>query len=61
MTVLEVVRTYNLELYAKHYKNVLGNSRDVAFPLAELTNMEVKSVSINFPTNEATITLLTEK
>lgn len=59
MTVIEVVKKYDLGDYSKHYKNLLGNSRDTAFPITELKDMEVKSIDINFPTQEATITLKT--
>ena len=57
MTVYEVVKKYGLEDYSKHYKTVIGNSCDCRFPLDELAKMSVKSISINFPTQEATITL----
>ena len=59
MTVLEIIKEFHLEDYDKHYKNVFGNSRDIAFSLEELKHMEVKAVSVNFPTMEATITLKT--
>ena len=58
MTVLEVVKKYGLEDYKKSYKNLLGNDRNL-LPLAQLADMEVKSISINFPTNEVTITVVT--
>lgn len=57
MTVLELVRTYGLEDFSKHYKNVLGISRDTAFIITELKDMKVKSVSIDFLAREANITL----
>lgn len=59
MTVTELINQYNLAGYEKHYLNLYGNSRDTSFPLSELKDMEVKGVSINFPTKEATITLRT--
>ena len=59
MTVLEVINKYDLGDFDKHYENLHGNSKDLAFSLEELKGMEVKAVSINLPTMEATITLKT--
>jgi len=59
MTVLELINKYDLGDFDKHYKNLYGNLRDTAFSLEELKQIEVKAVSINFPTMEATITLKT--
>lgn len=57
MTVIEVVRKYGLEDFAKSYKNVYGNSVNLK-NLDELAQAEVKAVSVNLPTQEAEITIL---
>ena len=57
MTVIEVVRKYGLEDFSKHYRNQYGNSCDT-MDIMKLKDMEVKGISINFPTNEVTITII---
>ena len=57
MTVIEVVRKYELELFRKEYKNQYGNPCNL-INLDELKDMEVKGVDINFPTNQVTITII---
>lgn len=57
MTVIEVIRKYGLEDFSKSYLNQSGNSRNL-IPLDKLTQMEVKGININFPTNEVTITII---
>lgn len=57
MTVIEVVRNYGLENFEKTYKNQYGNSRNL-IPLDKLPTLEVKGISINFPTKEVTITVI---
>ena len=57
MKVIEVIRKYSLEDFRKTYRNQYGNSCDL-MNLEKLTKMEVKSVSINFPTQEVTITII---
>ena len=57
MTVIEVVKKYELEDYEKHYKNQYGNARDL-IPIDKLMHMKVKGISINFPTQEVTITFI---
>lgn len=59
MTVLEIIKKFELEDFDKYYKNAFGEPRDLAFKFEELKNMEVKGVDINFPTGEVTITLQT--
>lgn len=59
MTVIEIIKKYGLEDFDKRYKNLLGESRDTAFPLDELKNMEVKGVKVDIPTMEAVIILQT--
>ena len=58
MTVIEVIKEYNLEDYPKHYKNLYGNDIDLKYPLDTLAKMEVKSVYINLRTEEAEITII---
>ena len=57
MTVIEVVSKYGLGDFDKHYKNQYGNDRDL-MNIMKLKDMEVKSVNINFPTQEAVITII---
>jgi hypothetical protein len=57
MTVLELVKNYGLGDFDKHYKNQYGNSCDL-MNIFKLKDMEVKGISINFPTKEATITVI---
>lgn len=59
MTVIEVVKKYELGEYKKSYKNCLGGDVSVSFNLEELAQMEVKGVYVNFPTDEAIITIRT--
>lgn len=58
MTVLDLVKTYNLGDYSKHYHNVYGNCIDTKYPIDTLATMEVKDVYINLKTHEATITII---
>ena len=57
MTVIEVIRNYGLRKFEKTYKNQYGNSCNL-IDLYELAQMEVKGISINFPTKEVTITVI---
>ena len=57
MKVVEVVRKYGLEDFKKTYKNPLGNSYNL-INISELSEMEVKSVNIHFPTKSAEITVI---
>ena len=57
MTVIELVRKYGLEDFAKSYKNVYGNAVNLK-NLDELARTEVKSVSVNLLANTAEITIL---
>ena len=57
MTVLEVVRKYGLGDFTKTYHNQYGNQCNL-MNLDKLMHMEVKGVNINFPTQEATITII---
>lgn len=57
MTVLEIIKKYSLEDYAKDYKNQYGNFCNLV-NLDELKGMEVKSIDIHFPTNHVTITVI---
>lgn len=59
MTVIEVIKKYGLEDFKKSYKNVFGEARDTFYNLKTLANIEVKGISINFPTSQVTITLKT--
>lgn len=59
MKVLELIREYDLGTYSKSYKNLNGMNCNVSIPIPELCEMEVKAVSINFPTKEVTITVVT--
>lgn len=56
MTVLEIIKKYELEDYDKSYKNVYGNSCNL-INLDELKEIEVKDIYINLRTNTATITI----
>lgn len=58
MTVIEVIKEYNLEDYPKHYKNPYGNYIDLKYPLDTLAKMEVKDIYINLRTKEAEITII---
>lgn len=57
MTVIEVVKKYGLGDFNKHYENQWCQNRDL-MNIFKLAEMEVKSVSVNFPTQEATITII---
>lgn len=57
MTVLETIQKYGLEDYSKEYHNQYGNSVNL-INLKKLAAMEVKGIYINFPTQEATITII---
>ena len=57
MTVIEVVRHYGLGDYAKAYNNQYGNFCNL-INLDKLAKMEVKGISINFPTKQVTITVI---
>jgi hypothetical protein len=57
MTVLEICKLYRLADMEKDYENQYGNSCNL-IPIMELKDMTVKSISINFPTNSATITVI---
>lgn len=57
MTVLEVVKKYGLEDFTKHYDDVYG-CRCNLLNLDDLKTRRVKAIRINFPTKEATITIL---
>lgn len=57
MTVLEVVKKYNIEDFEKTYNNQYGNSCNL-MKLDELMNMEVKSINIHFPTKAVKITVI---
>lgn len=57
MTLIEVIKKYGLEDFAKFYHNQYGCSCNLK-NLDKLKHMEVKAVSINFPAKEATITIL---
>ena len=59
MTVIEVVKKYGLEDFSKEYNNQYGNFCNL-IPLNKLMYMEVKAISINFPTNQVTITVIQE-
>ena len=58
MTVLEVVKKYDLANFSKHYENIFGEDRDL-LPINDLMNMEVKSISLNFFIRTATIIIAT--
>lgn len=57
MTVIEVVRKYNLEDCVKDYKNQYGQPCNLT-NIDKLKQTEVKSIDINFPTNLVTITII---
>ena len=57
MKVSEVIRNHGLEDFTRTYRNQYGNLCHLIY-FDELANMEVKSVNINFPTKEATITVI---
>ena len=57
MTVIEIIRKYGLQDFDKSYKNQYGNDCNF-IPLDYLPTMEVKSISINFPTNTVQITVI---
>lgn len=56
MTVIEIIKKYELEDYSKTYKNAYGVTRNFV-PLDKLAATEVKDISINFPEKEVVITL----
>ena len=58
MTVIEVIKAYNLEDHSKSYKNVYGNNIDLKYPLDTLAKMEVKDIYINLRTEETIITII---
>ena len=60
MKLIEAARQYGLSELAKTYKDQYGNSVDT-MDIRKLAWMEVKSISINLPTQEATITVIIEK
>ena len=57
MTVIEVVKKYGLEDFSKTYRNQYGNSCNL-MNLDKLKSIKVKGISINFPTQEVTITII---
>lgn len=57
MTVLEIIKKYNLEDFEKDYNNQYGNFCNL-IKLEDLKNMEVKGININFPTNHVQITII---
>ena len=59
MTVIEIVKKYGLEDFAKDYNNQYGNFCNL-IPLKDLMKLEVKAININFPTNHVTITVIEE-
>lgn len=58
MTVLELVKTYQLGDFSKNYHNVYGNCVDLKYPIDKLITMEVKDVYINLKSHEARITII---
>lgn len=57
MTVIEAIRRYELEDFEKTYNNQYGNFCNL-IPLDKLPQMEVKGISINFPTKQVKITVI---
>ena len=59
MKVIEVIRKYGLEDFAKDYNNQYGDFCNL-ISLDKLVDMEVKAININFPTNHCIITIIQE-
>lgn len=58
MTVLETVRKYGLENMDKTYYDCYGRKLPL-MNLSFLSTLTVKGFSVNFPTNECDITVVT--
>lgn len=59
MKVIEVIKKYNLEEYNVEYYNQYGNFVS-SLHKKNFMDLTVKSISINFPTNQCKLTIIEE-